>query len=73
MPLDMGKFLHEMKTAKLRKVGLPEEGAKKAKRDEEEHGIKNVLGRLADEFKWTELTRQFTTCRGSSTETLSCK
>ena len=50
MPLDMGKFLHEMKTAKLRKVGLPEEGVKKPKRDEEESGIKGVLGMYHDLF-----------------------
>lgn len=45
MPADMGKFLSEMKNTKLKKVGLPVEGAKK-RRDEEETGLKSILGAL---------------------------
>lgn len=43
MPADMGKFLSEMKNTKLRKVGMPVEGAKKP-RDDEETGLKSILG-----------------------------
>ena len=46
MPLDMGKFLSEMKHTKLKKVGLPQEGKQK-KKDDEETGLKAVLGELA--------------------------
>jgi len=41
MPVDMGKFLNEMKNTKLKKVGLPAEGKKEKK---EESGLKGVLG-----------------------------
>lgn len=48
MPADMGKFLSEMKNTKLRKVGLPVERGHGRSRtaDEEEHGLKSVLGEL---------------------------
>lgn len=45
MPADMGKFLNEMKNTKLKKVGLPVEGAKKP-RDDEETGLKSILGQF---------------------------
>lgn len=45
MPADMGKFLSEMKNTKLRKVGMPVEGAKKP-RDDEETGLKSILGEI---------------------------
>lgn len=48
MAVDMGKFLSEMKNTKLRKVGLPVEGAKPKPRDEEEGGLKSVLGEFCD-------------------------
>lgn len=71
MPLDMGKFLHEMKTAKLRKVGLPDEGSKKPKRDEEEHGIKSVLGKFYPLASPHSQIANIQHCRGCSKKEIS--
>lgn len=46
MPVDMAKFLSEMKNTKLRKVGPPASGTKPAKKDDEENSLKHVLGEL---------------------------
>ncbi|KAK9897122.1 hypothetical protein P389DRAFT_53501 [Cystobasidium minutum MCA 4210] len=70
MPADMGKFLSEMKNTKLRKVGMPVEGAKKPK-DEEETGLKSILEGVLKKRFLGDKDRSSGSTRTSSIPTLS--